>query len=562
MKKMMYRSWSILMLALFFVGCKKDFLEFPYTEGPVSEENVWGSDRNARGYLNYAYRGLGLAQERYNLGGGAMLASASDEAVNSDLSAPINIINNGTWSAVNTVDDPYSSMYYFLRMTNVFLEKAPTSVIFPVEDIPQLRGEAFFLRAMYHFELFKRFGRIVLATRVFSATENLNLPRNSVEEVVKQISDDCDSATALITPVWTGAGTAAPYDDGYDAANRGRATKAAALALKSRLLLYYASPLYNPSNVPSRWQAAANAAKAVIDLNKHSLMTRAQLAQLWDYNVAASVYNKEVIFASTAAATNVIEMYNAPVGFNGALGRTDPTQDLVDAFEMSNGKPITDPTSGYNPQQPYLNRDPRLGLFIVYNGSIFKTGTLSRAVETFDGGLDNVQTNPNSTKTGYYMRKFLSESATFNVPSAAQRRRPWIYFRYAEILLNYAEALNEAAGPTSDVYTYINMIRVRAGLPGLPLGLSQDEMRQRIRNERRVELCFEEQRFYDVRRWKIGEATFNGPVHGMHITKTGTTLTYNPFVVENRVFTAKNYLFPISQTELNKAPALEQNPGY
>jgi starch-binding outer membrane protein, SusD/RagB family len=558
MKQIIFRIACLYILTIFFAGCKKDFLEFPYTEGPVDEANVWGSDRNARGYLNYAYRGLGIAQERYTLGGSALLASASDEAVNSDLSSPVNIINNGTWSPVRTFDDAYANTYVWLRMTNEFLAKASTSVIYPVEDIPSLRGEAFFLRAMYHFELFKRYGRIVLATRSFSPDENLDLPRNSVDEVIKQISVDCDSAARLITAVWTGAGTAAPYDDGYDASNRGRATKAAALALKSRALLYYASPFYNPTNDLTRWQAAADAAKAVIDLNKHTLLTLAQLPSLWDYNTSL-VYNKEVIFASTAIASNVIEVNNAPVGFGG-LGRTNPTQDLVDAFEMTNGKPITDPTSGYNPANPYLNRDPRLNLFVVVNGSTFKLGTLSRAVETFDGGQDNVATNPNSTKTGYYMRKFLSDAA--GISPAVQRRRPWVFFRYAEILLNNAEALNEASGPTTAVYAAVNQVRARAALPALPAGLTQDQMRQRIRNERRVELAFEEHRFFDVRRWKIADAVLNAPVRGMKITKVGTVLTYTPFVVEQRVFAPKNYLFPIPQSELNKAPSLEQNPGY
>jgi hypothetical protein len=278
--------------------------------------------------------------------------------------------------------------------------------------------------------------------------------------------------------------------------------------------------------------------------------------------VAASVYNKEVIFASTAAAQNIVESNNAPVGFTGALGRTNPTQNLVDAFEMANGKPITDPTSGYNPANPYANRDPRLALFIITNGSTFKTGTLSRAVETFEGGLDNLPTNVNSTKTGYYMRKFLSEAATYNITGAAQRRKPWVFFRYPEVLLDYAEALNEAAGPSAEVYNAVDLIRVRGGLATLPIGLSQVQMRDRIRNERRVELCFEEHRFFDVRRWKIAEDVFNQPIQGMKITKTGTTLTYTPFVVETRVFKAANYYYPISQTEINKAPALEQNPGY
>ena len=542
-----------------FSGCKKDFLSFDFTEGPVSEENVWGSDRNARGFLNYTYRGL---LTRYDLGGGTLMSSASDESVNSSLSNAVNTINNGTWGPVNTFDDQYNNLYAFLRSANVFLEESPKSRIFPTTDIPNLRGEAFFLRGMYHFELFKRYGKIVLAKRSFNANENLNLPRNTIEEVVAQIVLDCDSANALIPSVWTGSGAGVPYDGGYDPNNRGRATRAAALALKSRVLLYFASALYNTANDNSRWQNAANAAKALIDLNKHALLSRADFPNLWNYSLAATQYNREVIFATTAVVTNAIEQNNGPVGFNAGLGRTNPTQNLVDAFEMSNGKLISDQTSGYNPNNPYLNRDPRLNQFIVFNGAIFKTGILSRAVETFDGGLDNVQANLNSTKTGYYLRKFLSETATYNIPSPASVRKPWVLFRYAETLLNYAEALNEAVGPNNEVYNAVNQIRTRSGMPGLIAGLSQAAMRDRIRNERRVELSFEEHRFFDVRRWSLGETFFNGAVRGMKITKSGSALTYETFVVENRFFTAKNNFYPISQSELNRAPALGQNTGY
>ncbi|MBC7652875.1 MAG: RagB/SusD family nutrient uptake outer membrane protein, partial [Oligoflexus sp.] len=556
MKKLSYTIYVFVLITIVFSGCKKDFLSFDFTEGPVSSENVWGSDRNARGFLNFTYRGL---LTRYDLGGGALMSSASDESVNSSLSSSINIINNGTWGPVNTFDDQYSNLYSSLRSANVFLEESSTSRIFPTTDIPGLRGEAFFLRGMFHFELFKRYGKIVLAKRSFNANENLNLPRNTIEEVVAQIVLDCDSANALIPSVWTGSGSGAPYDSGYAPNNRGRATKAAALALKSRVLLYFASALYNTSNDVARWQNAANAAKELIDLNKHTLLSRADFPNLWNYSLAATQYNKEVIFATTAVVTNAIEQNNGPVGFNAGLGRANPTQNLVDAFEMSNGKLISDPTSGYNPNNPYLNRDPRLNQFIVFNGSIFKTGTLSRAVETFDGGLDNVQTNLNSTKTGYYLRKFLSETATYNIPSPASVRKPWVLFRYAETLLNYAEALNEAVGPNNEVYNAVNQIRIRSGMPGLIVGLSQASMRDRIRNERRVELSFEEHRFFDVRRWNLGETFFNGSVSGMKITKNGTAFTYAPFVVENRFFTAKNNFYPISQSELSRAPALGQN---
>ena len=547
MKKIIF-GFSLLLLVL--SGCKKDYLSFDFNEGPVSENDVWSSDRLSRGFLNSCYSGL---QSRYDLGSGAMLSMASDEAVCSNLSNLVNVMNNGTWGPLRTFDDRYSSLYAGIRATNIFLEKAPTSFIFPATDIPKLKGEAYFLRAYYHFELFKRYGRIVLATRSFDPEENLDLPRNTISEVVTQISNDCDSAANLIAATWT---------SDWDNANKGRATKAAALALKSRLLLYAASPFHNPSGELTKWQAAANAAKAVIDQNKHSLLSNTDFKRLWDYSNGPTQYNKEVIFATVASNTNSIESNNAPIGFTGGLGRTNPTQNLVDAFEMSNGKPITDPTSGYNASNPYLNRDPRLNQFIVVNGSTFKTGSLSRAVETFEEGKDNLAINVNTTKTGYYMRKFLSENATFNVTGAASIRRPWVIFRYAEILLNYAEALNEAVGVTPEVYTVVNQVRTRAGMPVLPAGLTQSQMRDRIRNERQVELCFEEHRFFDVRRWKLGEALFNIPVRGMKITKNGSLLTYTPFVVENRIFQPKHYLYPISQSDINKAPELEQNPGY
>ena len=535
---------------LLLSACTKDYLSFEYNEGPVSENDVWSSDRLARGFLNSCYNGL---QARYDLSSGAMLSMASDEAVCSNLSNSVNIMNNGTWGPLRTFDDRYATLYSNIRATNIFLEKAPESFIYPVTDVPRLKGEAFFLRAYYHFELFKRYGRIVLATRSYKPEENLDLPRNTIDEVVKQISDDCDSANNLI---------AATFTNDWDNANKGRATKAAALALKSRLLLYAASPLYNPSYAVEKWQAAADAAKAVIDLNKHDLLSNTDFKKLWDYSNGVTQYNKEVIFATTASNTNSIESNNAPIGFTGGLGRTNPTQNLVDAFEMSNGKLISDPTSGYNAANPYLNRDPRLTQFIVLNGSTFKTGSLTRAVETFDEGKDNLSMNVNTTKTGYYLRKFLSESASFNVTGPASIRRPWVIFRYAEILLNHAEALNEASGPSLQVYGSVNLVRARVGMPALPTGLTQSQMRDRIRNERQVELCFEEHRFFDVRRWMLGETLFNIPVKGMKITKNGTVLTYTPFVVENRTFESKHYLYPISQSEVNKAPKLQQNEGY
>jgi hypothetical protein len=537
-------------LLICFSACKKDFFTPSYSEGPVIEEAIWNTDRRVREYLNNGYNYM-LA--RYNVdGSGALMASGSDEAVNSNLNSNINIFNNGNWSSFRTFDEQYTNLYNGLWVVNTFLERSPTAVIFPASDLRGLRGEAFFLRGLFHYELFKRYGGVVLATRSFSPTEDLDIPRNTADEVVQQIVKDCDSAINQIP--------AASTKD-WDAANYGRATKAAGMALKAKTLLVYASPLYNTSNNLERWQNAAKAAKELIDLNKHSLLSNALFPGLWDYTATATTYNNEVIFATPASNTNAIESNNAPISFTGGLGRTNPTQNLVDAFEMTNGKPITDPTSGYDPQNPYTGRDPRLNQFIVYNGATFKTGSLSRAVETYEGGRDNLPSNINNTKSGYYLRKFLSGNSTYNITGTTSVRRPWVLFRYADVLLMFAEATNEFSGPNADVYNAINAVRNRAGMPSLS-GLTQSQMRERIKNERRVEFCFEEQRFFDVRRWKEGEKYFNGEVRGMKISKTGNALTYTPFVVENRIFTGKNYWYPFQQSELNKASKLVQNPGY
>ena len=531
-------------MALALTGCKKDYLSFDYTDGSIREDDIWVSDRFARGFLNNSYFGV---LRRYDITDGALFASASDEAVNSNQGSTINIFNNGTWGPLRTLDDQYTNMYNYIRRTNLFLENSPTSKIIPTSAIPALRGEAFFLRAYYHFELFKRYGAIIIVNRSFGVKEDLDLPKNTFDEVVNQIVSDCDSAAAVLLPSMSD----------QSVSDRGRASQTAALALKARTLLYAASPLNNPEGDAAKWQKAADAAKAVITLGKHSLLSTAQHANIWNYTSQA--YNAEVIFASVADNVNNIESANAPISYDGARGRTNPTQEMVDAFEMrTTGRPITDPASGYSATNPYANRDLRLGLFIMVNGSSFK----SRVVETFVEGKDNLVSNINTTKTGYYMRKFMYDAANWATNATNNVRRPWVHFRYAEVLLNYAEALNEVQGPIADVYTNINLIRARAGLPVLPAGLTKDQMRNRIQNERRVELCFEEHRFFDVRRWKKGEEFFNKPVSGMRITKTGTTFTYQVVPVENRVFTEKNYRFPFSQAELNRTSKLQQNPGW
>lgn len=573
--------YTFLVMIFILTGCEKGgFLQDGSFSGnnDVTEEQLWANPDFARNFLNNVYAQL---SDRYNLDGdGGMLASGSDEAVSSNPNAGINTLNNGTWGPARTFDDVYTDMYVGIRKANMFLENIDRSPIVILDELlpanvaanqtmeaqmARLKGQAYFLKAFFQFELLKRYGRFVIVNRTLNIGDELNLPRNTFDECVAQISKDCDDAI-LRLPIST---------SDWNNANKGRATQTAAMALKARLLLYAASPQYNTTGDLAKWQAAADAAKRLMDTGKHGIFNGSAAASypnIWLWNITAAQYNTEVIFATQTLNTTSIETNNAPISYDAANGRTNPTQELVDAFEMrTTGKAITEAGSGYVAAAPYTNRDPRLGFTIMFNGSTFK----SRPVETYVGGKDGLGLNINATRTGYYLRKYLSESASW-AGTTTNIRRPWVFFRYAEVLLNYAEALNEAQGvaAASQVLAAVNLVRARTGvaMPALqtanPAGngyvpLSQIEIRKRIRNERRVELAFEEHRFYDVRRWKEGEATFNKPITGMRIVQvTPTTFTYTPFVVENRAFTAKNYLYPISQNELNRAPALGQNSGY
>lgn len=588
----MRRSLSVIALLVCVFSCKKqDFLEYTYPiDGTLKESEIFGSDRHARGFLNTVYFGLGNTMNRFgNMGnstgdknldigrfgefnGEVGFSAGSDEAVSAATGSSINILHNGSWGPNRVYDDFYADAYYFLRKANLFIEKAPESAITPASAIPNLMGQAYFLRAFFHFELMKRYGGAIIATRSFKIDENLDVPKNTFDEVVAQIVSDCDKAVTDIIAL---------SHVQYPAGEKGRATKAAALALKSRTLLYAASPLNNLNNDPAKWQAAADAAQQFITVaggNHNLAATAVQYQELW--NFTTQPYNREVIFAAQPVLTNQIDRYNSPPSYENALGRTNPTQDLVDAFEMKttgrlpfNPDGTVNTASGYNAANPYLNRDDRLTYFINRNDQLWWTG--SPAIQTYNGGKDRIAIEDRVTQTGYYMRKFLANNVRWT-GSTSTARRYWIFFRYAEILLNHAEALNEAQGPAAALAS-INLARQRIGV-GLPalqttnptgngyLAPTKEAMRARIQNERRVELCFEDHRFFDVRRWKLGEQFFNKPVRGVVITSSNGlstgTMSYSVVNVQNRIFQQKMYYFPFPQSELNKTTKLVQNANW
>ena len=337
------------------------------------------------------------------------------------------------------------------------------------------------------------------------------------------------------------------------------------------MLLYAASDLFNnPTwaggytkpefiSLPAgdrvaRWKAASDAAKVVIDAG--GTITLGAYKSLFNTN-----NNPEIIFTRSNAASNQFERNNSPIGFNLGLSGNTPSQDLVDAYEVKVNATTAvkfdwnDPAMRAN---PYANRDPRLGFSIVTNNSAF--GTPSRNVQLWNGGLD-ARPIINASKTGYYLRKYQIES--LNLINGNTGVHSWIIFRFPEIYLNYAEALNEWSPGNADIKKYVDLVRTRTGvaMPPLPTGLSQADMRERIRNEKRVEFAFEDHRFWDVRRWMQGPLYFGKPLTGVNVTRNAdNSFTYNVVKVEDRVFTPKMYLYPIPQSELNIVTGMIQNP--
>ncbi len=526
----------------------------------IDKTATFDSYNRTKQYLTYAYTLLPDGLNRFSRE--AMLASATDDAEFAIESAEIQQFNNGSWNALNNPDDVWNRYYSGISKCCTLLENTnhvnlDISRLDPdkqveyansLKDIRMWRAEARFLRAYFHFELLKRYGPIPIVTSTLSINGNYeNTPRPTMKEVVDFIAKECDIAadTLELTP-WRNV------NDAF-----GRATKGAALALKSRLLLYAASPLYvdfgdtNEANKPTdiaMWKSAADAAKAVIDLNQYELAS--SYADLFKNDFQ----NKEYIFVRRYAANSDFEKSNFPVSFGGQ-GGTNPSQNLVDDYEMLDGTPFdwNDPAKA---AQPFENRDARLGATILMNMAPFK----GKKVATYPEGAD-ASPNPNATKTGYYLRKFLNEDVNIQTGGSSSGHVVPL-FRLAEIYLNYAEALNECDPTNPDIALYLNKVRNRASLPNVS-ALSQEQMRAVIQHERRVELAFEEHRSWDVRRWKIASSTLGAPLMGVQIERKPLGgYTYMPVKVEQRVFQPKMYWYPIPQSEVLKLKQWKQNNGW
>ena len=527
----------------------------------IDKTATFDSYNRTKQYLTYAYSLLPEGLNRFS--GDALLGAATDDACFAIESSNIQQFNNGSWNALSNPDNVWDRYFAGIAKCCTLLENSnhinlDISRLDPakrveyennLKDIRMWRAEAHFLRAYFNFELLKRYGPIPIIKSTLDINKDYSdTPRPTMKEVVEFIANDCDmAADSLELTPWRN------MNDAF-----GRATKGAALALKSRLLLYAASPLYvdfgdiDEANKPSDatlWKAAADAAKAVIDLNQY------ELAPAYDDLFKNDFQNKEYIFVRRYPSNSDFEKSNFPISYGGK-GGTNPSQNLIDDYEMLDGTAFdwSDPVKAAH---PFENRDERLLATVLMNGVLFK----GKRIATYPGGADAMP-NPNATKTGYYLRKFLNENVNIQTGGGSDGHVVPL-FRLAEIYLNYAEALNEYDPTNPDIAVYLNKIRERVSLPDVPSGLTQEQMRMLIHHERRVELAFEEHRFWDVRRWKVASSTLGAPVKGVKITQDDAgNFTYSPVQVEQRVFQPKMYWYPIPQSEVLKLHHWEQNKGW
>lgn len=547
MKRINYIICSILAV---FILNSCDILDLKPLD-KLSDEDVWNDPALMQLYVNSCYNALphGLTSD--------MQGGYTDEIWNRDNGRKAQDVLAGALDPDNVNSLPnhlnyWGTAYSNLRKINTFFEKSENAPLLE-EQRKSMIGEVKFLRAYIYANLLWCYGGVPIITRVYGLNEDYSIPRNSDEECVNFIISELKEAQEMLPAK-------------QPATQTGRASGDACQALMARVLLYWASPLHNPSNNQQRWADAAAAAEKLID-------TRYTLQD--DYEQLFMDDNDELIFArqfTQANSTNYC-MVQGRSGDSGH-GYANPSQNMVNSYEMkatgklpciqqADGTYLPDPTSGYDPKKPYDGRDPRFYASILYDGAMWQ----GRETETFKGGKDHREYTGGgtawlATETSYYMRKFVDESIP-PTGSSNNPTNPWVFFRYAEILLNYAEAMFELGDETT-ARKYVNMIRSRKSVQMPEITETGDALKKRIQQERRVELAFEHHRFFDVRRWKIADVTEKKPVIAMEIVKkSDDSRTYTEVIKFQRDFFPQHYYIPIPRTEVEKSlGAIKQNPNY
>ncbi|UKJ06789.1 RagB/SusD family nutrient uptake outer membrane protein [Solitalea lacus] len=534
---------SLLVSGIFSLTSCKTGLDLE-PKDRISDVEMWQDQKLVSLYANNFYSQLRSGFNNTLLNG-RLFSSITDDAMDPSTSSTSPRISfaNPAYTATNSpLNGLWSSRYNYIRRANIFLSK--------IDEVPgdaqlntRLKAEVRFLRAYYYYDLIQFFGEVPIITVAQDYDdESLFLPKNTLSECYDFIISELDLAAKDLPTV-------------YPASDAGRITEQAAWAMKCRVQM-----------LKQDWTNAAATAKAIMNLNVNRLLTDANPVKAYT-DVFATKNNVEMILSvqhnDRFDELGTLFDKNTMSPYFGGLGYNCPTQNLVDEYEMkATGKPITDAASGFNAANPYSGRDPRFDATILYDDVTFK----SRKMQMYTGGEDitvNALAGITSEKispTGYYLRKFTSEAFNPNGDPNGRSSYNWPLIRYAEILLNYAEAQNEAVGPDESVRSALNLVRQRVGMPQVAQGLSQAQMRDVIRHERRIELAFEDFRYWDVKRWKLATTLFSNstPIRKVTITKNPTTgvktYAYSAFTTTqySRAFLDKHYLFPIPQTEMDR----------
>lgn len=568
---------------LLLMSCQDMF--DPENENISSFDRVYTDPGFAEGLLISAYARIPTNSLSFN-------DVATDDAVTNNKNNGYLRMATGEWSALynpeNQWTDANTAVIYLDQLINIIdsVEWKWSNSEIKSLYVKRFYGEAYALKGVIQYHLLQTVAGYdeagnLLGIPFFKDDKNFNIPRATFEESVNQIYSDFNKALEYLTmDDYQNIGSASELPSGYTGVSidnynevfgkelnqriSGRIVK----AYKARLALLAASPAFSPDNDVTLWQNAANYAGQVLsgiggvsglDPNGHRFYDAARVDGI---NLASGADSKEIIWRRSITVSNSRELSNFPPSLFGR-GNVNPTQNIVEAFPMANGFPIKNSSSGYDAENPYASRDPRLSLYIVYNGGTMSGKTIYTGVGGGEDARDSIST---STRTGYYLKKLLREDVNLNPSSTNTKKHFEVHMRYTELFLIFAEAANEAWGPDgTGSFSYsardvIAAIRKRAGIaqPDAYLAsiTTKEQMRELIRNERRLELCFEGSRFWDLRRWK---SDLTETAKGININGNSMTVIN----VENRLYdNSFMHYGPLPENELTKFDALIQNRGW
>ncbi|MBQ8854780.1 MAG: RagB/SusD family nutrient uptake outer membrane protein [Bacteroidales bacterium] len=589
---------AFVALVTTFSAC--DDLFEPSVENAQTVDVVFQNASSAQGILGYAYANLPFETK-------STTDIATDDAVTNNLDNSYRAMAQGSWAATNDPMSQWVARKATIQYLNIFLENVESVKWSAVPHKQQMfkdhvSGEAYALRALNMYYLIRNHGGWVgdqlLGVPVITYTEgpgtDFNKARDTFQACVEQIYKDLDAAIELLPLTYKDLtsndqlpakykeidANYVDYNVMFGASMRGRIDGLICKAIKAQTALLASSPAFRDGTEVTSEEAANLAADVLkfvggvsgMDPQGHKWYMQKEVINALE----GGENPKEIIWRggnSNGTADYDFglsqELDNFPPTLYGN-GRINPTQNLVDAFPMANGYPIEASGSGYSAQNPYADRDPRLSEYVMYNGTVYRdTEIITGSYSADDNGLNKIA---NSTRTGYYLRKLLRDDCNPNPSSQLAQFHYPVYIRFTEIFLAYAEAANEAWGPKGtgnngySAYDVIKAIRQRAGIgvggndPYLETCAGDPEMmRQLIRNERRIEMCFENKRFWDLRRWK---ADLNVPTKGMDVKQVAGQLQYNVIDVENRNYKDYMYYGPIPDAEVKKWSNLDQNTGW